>query len=235
MTFTFRPGLTVATLIALLILISLGTWQMQRLAWKRDLIASTEVLTQAAPVALEDFLARKTQPEYAPIRFRGRIDAARAAPVFGTLGPQPGVYLFVPVYDVSGQFLIYINLGFIPQRAFEAGDYTVPAGEALFTGLFRNAEPAGGIAGALRPDTNDDGFWYVRRPALFAASDNVDAVPSRLGVYVDRSEGSGEAWPRAGTTRLEFSNRHLEYALTWYGLALTLVGVFIAFSVRRGP
>jgi surfeit locus 1 family protein len=34
-------------------------------------------------------------------------------------------------------------------------------------------------------------------------------------------------------TRLELPNRHLEYALTWYGLAATLVGVYLAFAISR--
>ena len=39
--------------------------------------------------------------------------------------------------------------------------------------------------------------------------------------------------PRGGVTRLDLPNRHLEYALTWYGLALTLIGVYGAFAASR--
>ena len=39
--------------------------------------------------------------------------------------------------------------------------------------------------------------------------------------------------PRGGVTRLDLPNRHLEYALTWYGLALTLIGVYAAFAASR--
>jgi surfeit locus 1 family protein len=53
--------------------------------------------------------------------------------------------------------------------------------------------------------------------------------------FVD-AEASPEnpgGFPKGGVTRLALSNRHLEYALTWYGLALTLIGVFAAFAVGR--
>ena len=233
MTLTFRPGLTIATVLALGILIALGTWQMQRLQWKRDLIASVEAMSAAPPVPLEEFLARDTRPDYAPVTFSGQIDANRLAPVFGTLGPEPGVYLFAPVYSQADKFLIYVNLGFVPQRAFEAGDYVLPDAATEFTGLFRRAETTAGIAGALRPKTNDDGFWYIRRPASFAEVDGVSAPADRLEFYVDQSLDADDLWPHARTTRLEFPNRHFEYAMTWYGLALTLVGVFIAYSVKR--
>ena len=60
-------------------------------------------------------------------------------------------------------------------------------------------------------------------------------LPEAVPVFVDaeaRPANPG-GWPRGGTTVLKLPNRHLEYAVTWFGLAATLIGVFGAFAVAR--
>ena len=69
----------------------------------------------------------------------------------------------------------------------------------------------------------------MRDPQVFAEAFGIATLP----VWID-SNGleNPAAWPKGGTTRLEFNNRHLEYALTWFGLAATLLVVFLAFSLK---
>jgi surfeit locus 1 family protein len=52
-------------------------------------------------------------------------------------------------------------------------------------------------------------------------------------VDAELDPGLPGGFPKGGVTRLELPNRHLEYALTWYGLAAALVAVFAAFAVTR--
>jgi surfeit locus 1 family protein len=52
-------------------------------------------------------------------------------------------------------------------------------------------------------------------------------------LFLDAEAQPGETWPRGGVTRLDLPNRHLEYALTWYGLALALIGVYSIFVIGR--
>jgi surfeit locus 1 family protein len=61
-------------------------------------------------------------------------------------------------------------------------------------------------------------------------SQPVEAAP--FTVDADLAPGS-DTWPRGGTTRVDLPNRHLEYAVTWYGQALTLIGVYAAFAISR--
>ena len=71
---------------------------------------------------------------------------------------------------------------------------------------------------------------HVRDPEVFAKAANVSTLP----IWIDSAGMENPAaWPKGGTTRLQFNNRHLEYALTWFGLALTMLGVYVAFSLRR--
>ncbi|MBB5517949.1 SURF1 family protein [Amphiplicatus metriothermophilus] len=235
MSFRFRPVLTVFVAIALAALIALGTWQLQRREWKLDLIAQVEARTQAAPIPFEEALARAgagENMEYAPVVAVGAFAHDKEARVFGTLDGQAGAYVFAPIFpDTDEGRAIYINRGFVPQGAFAQGDYGRVEGPVRVEGLYRTAETPSGLARLFRPDDQPaDRLWYVRDPRLFAARDGVDA-PS---AYID-SFGREEPadWPKGGATRLDFHNRHLEYALTWFGLAGALVGVYLVFSARR--
>ncbi|NNE40944.1 MAG: SURF1 family protein, partial [Marinicaulis sp.] len=82
----------------------------------------------------------------------------------------------------------------------------------------------------FQPTTQSaDGLWHLRDPALFARSANIDAVP----FYLDRMDGAQGEVPAGGTTRIDFRNKHMEYALTWFGLAVTLFGVWLVFSLPK--
>ena len=128
---------------------------------------------------------------------------------------------------------MFVNRGFAPQAASapEARADGRVAGEVTVTGLFRAAERPAGLAKLFRPaDQPAQNLYFTRDPAAFAAPNGT----ADSGYYLD-SDGADNpgVYPEGGTTRLDFPNRHLEYALTWYGLAATLVGVFLAFSLRR--
>ena len=231
--FQFRPVLTGFSVIGLAVLIWLGTWQLNRLQWKLDLIAQVDARVNAEPVPFAEAQRRAAageDMEYAPVRAAGRLRADLAAQVFGSYEGRAGHYLFVPL-EVSPQGVVYVNLGFTPQVM--AGTDNVAAlntQEAVIEGLFRGAEtPAPPASWFVSTEQSSDGLWFVRDPALFAAKAGVDAAP----YYIDRFAVAGAQWPKGGTTRLDFSNRHLEYALTWFGLAATLVGVWLAFSLPK--
>lgn len=238
MTFRFRPALALCALIGFSVLVSLGLWQLRRLAWKEALIARTEARLASAPIALEEALARAAageDMEYQPVRARGTYAHDLSLRVFGTLDGVPGAYVFTPLRTdgARGAPFIFVNRGFAPQSLAE-GDLSQGAveGEILVEGLLRAPERrAGGPFAFLAPeDQPEDGLYFRRDPAILAAAAGIAAAPH----YIDGSGRETRApWPRGGTTRLAFANRHLEYALTWFGLAAALAGVYLAFSLRR--
>lgn len=228
--FHFRPILTVFSALALAALIALGTWQLKRLEWKRDLIAKVEARVEADPIPFEEALARAEageDMEYTPVKISGAWRERGHASVFGSYEGAPGVYAFAPL-NIEGGGVIFVNRGFAPQAANEV----VPAGagENNVAGLLRYRESLSPPASWFRPQQKSvDGLWFVRDPLAFAADAGVDALP----YYIDQFAVPGREWPKGGTTRLDFSNRHLGYALTWFGLALTLIGVSAAFSLHK--
>lgn len=235
-----HPGLIVAVLIAFAILVSLGVWQLYRLDWKRDLIGSMNARLAAPAIAFDEAAGRAAAGErmdYRPVFLVGRYAHELETFVFGTLDGVPGVYIFTPLAPsgtAAGPRYVFVNRGFAPQdfRAPGTRAEGLVAGEVRVEGLFRSAEERHGPAKWLAPeDQIADNLYFIRNPRTLAASRSLDVS----SYYIDsRGRESAGPWPKGGVTRVEFPNRHLEYALTWFGLAGALIAVFIAWRRKRG-
>lgn len=232
MKFNFRPALTAATLAALAVLCGLGTWQLQRLQWKNALIAKTESRLAAAPIPFAEALLRAMageDMEYQPVTANGVFRHSQASKVFSASDGTPGVLIFTPLE--TGDAVIYVNRGFVPQDLMDAVPKEDAERPSRIDGLFRSAEEKKGFEKTFAPkDQPSDNLYFVRDPKVFAAGNGISAPPYYIDSFAREGEGP---WPKGGLTRVEFSNRHLEYALTWFGLAGALIGVYLAFSLRR--
>jgi surfeit locus 1 family protein len=126
--------------------------------------------------------------------------------------------------------IVVINRGFVPIELRDPATRAAGqvAGEVTVTGLVRAPERRGWFVPENEPAQNR---WFLRDPAAIAAAHGLARV-APFYVDADGTENPG-GWPRGGQTRLALPNNHLQYALTWFGLALTLVGVFAAWSLRR--
>jgi len=226
---------TVTASVAFLILVGLGTWQLERLRWKEDLIARVQARTAETPVPLPEVPAWEDLDlvdwEYRPVEVRGRFHHALEARVYTLLsdphGPLsgPGYWIMTPL-EVSGSSAsVFVNRGFVPAQ--EAGDVPRPEGEVTVRGLLRAPEGRNLFTPDDEPARK---IFYARDPAALAAG---LGVSSAAPFTIDASETPPGGLPQAGETRLDFPNRHLEYALTWYGLAGALAAVFAAFLSRR--
>ena len=231
--FEFRPAVTIASAIMLALLITLGSWQLRRLAWKEGLIAQVEARTNADPIPFAEALQRAEageNMEYTPVKFSGKIDAGNEANVFGSYEGAAGAFVFAPALNAAG-YVVYVNEGFAPLALIDDMQSSAAGtSEGIITGLFRSAEKPTPPASWFQPQGKSaDGLWFIRDPRSFSAEAGIEA-PS---YYIDQFAVEGREWPKGGTTRLEFNNRHLEYALTWFGLAAALVGVWLSFSLKK--
>ncbi|WP_031549367.1 SURF1 family protein [Parvularcula oceani] len=228
---TLRPVLLAFAVPAFLILMALGTWQVQRLQWKLDLIERIEARTEAAPLPLEEVLEGDWRElEYTPVRVSGRLVGEEVAHVFGTYESQPGWFVFQPLALDGAESVLLVNRGFVPDD--ERADGYGGLGGRPFTGLLRLYSTPSGIARLVRaPDDPAAGSFYARdRASLLAAFPGLEGEEV-LPFYLDSTMPTER--PRGGTTRLEFSNRHLGYAITWFGLAISLVGICLLMMRRR--
>jgi surfeit locus 1 family protein len=231
------PGL--AALAVLAILIGLGTWQLQRKAWKEDLIAQIETRAYGEPGDIlpeSEWPAwRADQDEFRKVRVTGSFLHAFEAPVYGLArgerqgAPIQGYYLITPLKIGSGA-IVMVNRGFVPTDLRDPGTRpkSQPTGEVTITGLIRAPEARNSFTPDDDPARNQ---WFARDPQAMAAARNLERVAPFL-IDADASPNPG-GWPRGGQTPLTLPNSHLQYVITWYGLALTLIGVFTAFAWRR--
>lgn len=237
------PALLVLAAVA--VLVSLGNWQMRRLAWREALIARVAERIEAEPLdlrgeglsALGDPGVFLAENEYRSILLEGEYVRADEVLVFTTLsdpkGPfsGPGFWVMTPFAEPTGA-IVYVNRGFVPEQ--KRNDYTTPPdGQISIHGLVRAAEKGSWLTPA--PDIEKRVF-YARDPVKFAPAANAKQTVSDFTIDLAASETPPGGLPQAGETRTVFPNNHLQYAITWYGLAAALLAVFGAFVMsRRGP
>lgn len=237
-----------ALLLALfLAFVALGTWQVQRRAWKLDLIERVEARVGAPPVPLPppgDWpTVSAASHEYLAVELQGRWLYRQTLLVQAVSELGSGFWVMTPLQP-DGAPPVWVNRGFVPQaqRAQWLGS-AAPAGGAdaptVVQGLLRMTEPGGGF---LRDNDPANQRWYSRDVA--AMSQAVQIAPAapffvdvgRPGQTAATAGAHADAvWPRPGLTVVRFSNSHLVYALTWYGLALMVVwaGWAVAGYERR--
>lgn len=227
----------VMTVVGVAILIALGNWQMRRLAWKEGLIAAIAARTHASPVALAEVEARARaggDVEYTRVKVRGRLLNDRELHLYAFDERYgPGYHVVTPLERADAS-VVLVNRGYVPQDLKDPGKRRAGelGGEVEIVGLVRGPERAGLFAPANDVAKN---IWYWRDlPAMAAA-----ALGPRHGriapVLVDAEAAPAPpgGWPKGGTTRVALPNRHLGYALTWYGLAAALIGVFAVYAIPR--
>lgn len=230
---------TLMTLMSLVVLVSLGNWQMNRKAWKDALVAQIAGRTVAAPATLSavmDGIAAGRDVDYARVAVRGRFLHDREQYYYAPhpkLGP--GFHVLTP-FEVAAPAspILFVNRGFVREalRDPKTRQPGLLAGETTVTGLVRLQGEKGQFTPANDPARN---LWYWRDiPALGAAAmpaGNREILP--LVVDAEAEPANPGGWPMGGATEVKLPNRHLEYALTWYGLAAALIAVFGVYAFGR--
>ena len=231
----FRPflWLTIVTLPALLMLIGLGSWQLQRLQWKNDLISSFEARSAADAIPIPTANAELDDLEFRNLALNGVFLHERETFLTGrTYEGNAGFHVVTPLLLEDGR-IILVNRGWVSE------DYRDPAkrafsqidGKTSVAGILRRP----GVKGYFVPENEpENGFWFTLVPSQInqhlalgdAAIDQFYADALRTSDVV--------TLPIAAKTKLNLRNAHLSYAMTWYGIALALIGVYIAFHCQAG-
>ena len=228
---TFKPLLvpTLWFVPAFLILAGMGVWQLERLQWKLGLIAEMQSHMKAAPLSLARAEALGAEAEYRRVALRGRFDNAKEAYVF-TTGPEGApVYHVVTPFDLDGGGTMLVDRGFILVNDRDPASRVAPQGERTVVGVWRTPDKPGSFTPA--PDRAHR-VWYSRDLAGIAAADGV-ALAAPVIVEADSTPNEG-GWPKGGQTVVNLPNNHMPYALTWFGLAAGLLGVYLAYHIQKG-
>lgn len=238
-----RPRLlwpALLTVVGTAILCSLGTWQLLRMEEKRVFIERLQAQAAGQPASMPasdewqkldpaklDLTRVRAGGEFLP----GGIASVRTTIAAGGPGSRElsgfGRWVFQGFKLADGGVML-VNRGFVPEHGFAA--ITPAAGPATVTGFLRAPEPRGSFTPADLPAQRE---FYTRDPAAIAASLGLPPAPFYL-----EAERSGDARiAPAGVDPRELIGRipdnHFSYALTWFGLAATLIGVFVAFALQN--
>jgi surfeit locus 1 family protein len=232
-------GLLVPALLVFAALIGLGTWQLQRKAWKEDLIATLTERLAAPPSALPAPSAwphlDRARDEYHRVKFSAQFEPGKAALVFATASAfRPdvsgfGFWIFAPARLADGAIVV-VNRGFVPTKLADPNVRydEPPSGIVGITGVMRWPDTRQWFTPKDNPAEN---VWFVRDPAVIAAAKGWGSVSP---FYVEQESPVPESGsPQPGKIVVNLPNSHLQYAVTWYGLALALAAVYAVFVVRQ--
>jgi surfeit locus 1 family protein len=226
----FRPRLvpTLFTVPGVLILLGLGIWQVQRLQWKEGLIAQRDAAVVAPPIAPPRTVAEARGLEFHHVVADGMFENDKelflaAASDSGESGYQ----VMTPLVMSDGRTM-FVNRGFIPLELKDkakraAGELS---GTVHVAGLLRvpPVEKPSFFLPDNRPDLN---LWFwVDLPAMARQTGSTDPMP--FYVDADKTPNPG-GWPKGGVTRLDLPNDHLQYAITWFSLAVALVVIYVLY------
>ncbi|RLQ87458.1 SURF1 family protein [Notoacmeibacter ruber] len=234
---------------AFVVLIALGTWQVKRLAWKEDLLATIDSRIHEAALPLSDIQGVLQVPggvEFTPVKVSGNFIAGRAVFFLATFDGQSGWYVYQPFALLPGQWegsdsdILLVNRGFVPydQRDAYAMGADAPLGVTEIEGIAREM-PSEKPSSLLPNNQPEDGLFFWKDGPTMAKALGINPG-NVLPVFVDLGRPGADVprgtWPHPGVTQVSLPNNHLSYALTWYGLAVVLVVVVgYAFWRSRHP
>jgi surfeit locus 1 family protein len=228
-----RRFLLALCLLGTLMFSALGVWQVQRRAWKLDLIERVNAGVHAPPVAVPPAAEwprlRPAAFEYRRVRASGVFLHERETLVDALTELGSGSWVITPLRTKEG--VIFVNRGFVPpdKRAPETRRTSQLQGPVTVTGLMRVTEPRGRF---LRPNDPAANRWFSRDVAAIAtARDLKQAAP--FFIDADATPNPGGV-PVGGLTVIQFRNTHLIYALTWFGLAaLSVAGLVLLLKPEQ--
>lgn len=233
----FRPmtGPTIATIIALAILIGLGTWQIERLHWKLNLIANiTErmVAPPAPPPARDTWQQLDLKVlEYHRLKLQGHF-LNKDELYYFTQNDEgvPGFDIITP-FRLDNGAVVLVDRGYVPQDR-KLPD-TRPEGqieaETTLIGVARAPQARGYFSA---PDDIANNMWFTRDPAKMGAALKLSNV-APFYVEADATPNAG-GLPVGGRTQVHIRNEHFQYAITWYGLAFVLFVIYFSYHWSNG-
>jgi surfeit locus 1 family protein len=225
--------------MALIVLLGLGTWQLERKAWKEGLIAALTERLALPPAPLpppgEWGALAPERDEFRRVAFRATFLNDKEALVYtagSALRPDvagPGYWVFTPARLPDGG-LIMVDRGFVPggRKDPKSRLEGQVSGELRLVGFLRWPEEPGLFTPAPDPARN---LWFGRDPASMAKAKGLGPIaPFYVDLEAPIPPGN---LPKPGPLTVNLRNAHLQYALTWYGLAAVLIVVFMSWVVSR--
>jgi surfeit locus 1 family protein len=221
------------TLIAVpgvVVLLGLGSWQVDRLTWKNDIIAIRAARLDQPAIALPIAGAEQAEHEFRRVVLRGAFRHESEMFLVFAHGKSAGYRVFTAFTTESGQPVL-VDRGFVTESRRDplrraAGQVATPA---QVKGVLRWSGGRGWFVPDNAPERN---FWFHIDVAAMARHAGIGQIPPYY-VQADETPNPG-GWPQGIRPNVEISNPHLHYALTWFGLAAALATIYVLYLLRLG-
>jgi len=230
---SFKSNLLLAIPI---VTFGLGTWQVYRLQWKKNLIKELETKTSSPPVELPLDPDQQESMIYRRVKINGEFDHANEMylgprainkDVQGLGSNQVGFQVITPFKLAESGEKILVNRGWVPKSRISPTSRKAGQVDGLIemTGIVRKGEKKPAFVNASEIEKSR---WHFLDVASMASA--VGALP----IIVDSdAQSSVEGGPIGGQTRIALRNEHLQYIITWYGLSAATLYMF--YQLRRRP
>lgn len=229
----FRPALWPAVFSSLtfILLIGLGSWQVQRLFWKQGIIDERQAGFSAAAVELPERAPEIEGLMWHRVKVTGRFLHDQELHLAArSLRGNVGAHVLTPFVRDTGQTVL-VNRGWVPSELKDASRRA--AGQIPGTVTVEGIATPGARKGWFTPDNDPArGLWLWVDLAAMAATIGAPLQP--LVLDADDTPNPG-GFPIGGQTRTDIPNDHLQYAIIWYALAAALLVIFVLYSRRRDP
>ncbi|MCF8468337.1 MAG: SURF1 family protein [Sneathiella sp.] len=230
----FNPGLlpTLITVPCVIILLALTVWQINRYSWKVNLIGTINSQLAEAPVPLPSGDIAPEDWQYRRVKLTGSFDHSKEIHLFAHADPgRPGFQIITPFLRPAGGDVVLVNRGWVPED--KKDPFTRPegqiAGEITITGVVRKPW---GKAWSFMPESNaESNVWLYGE--IVEMADHLKMKVAPVFVELDASDVPG-GLPIGGQTRISLPNNHIQYAFTWFGLAIAMGVIFILYGLKRG-
>lgn len=223
--------MTVCMVPALALLVGLGVWQLHRLQWKEALIADRAARLAKPPVALSAVPATGWRAyELRRVVARGRFLYDKTMEIVSqSYRDQTGVHVITPLLLADGSGTLLVNRGWAPRdKERRPGEFRRPDGIVEITGVLR----AAGRTNPWAPDNEPaKGVWFFPDPPAMA---KVAGLANARPFLIEAVRRAGDdSYPVGGQTVTKIRNQHLQYAITWFSLAIALVVIYVLYHVKR--
>ena len=219
---------TVLTAAAIVVLVGLGVWQVQRLKWKEGLIAAADAAAAKPPAPLDQVLREGDLEFRKALIVCPGLASAPFVELQSIHDGQAGVRLISACRPVGQDFALLIDRGFVGDGVTARPRVIQTTLPLVLIGEFRTFPKPGGLTPA--PANNR---FYARDAAAMAQALRVAGPVRPEAVFALTATNPEFPALRPSAPPAAFSNNHLGYALTWFGLAIALAGFYVALLRRR--
>jgi len=206
------------------VLVALGVWQVQRLAWKEGLIARIDARRAMEAAVLPDRIDDPAAWEYRRVKLRGHFVAPQFLLQPRTQDGRTGYHLVMPFALAAGK-TVFVNRGWVAADAQDRIE--TPAAEQQLEGVVQIPQQ-----GAFMPENDPQrGYWYW--PDLAAMGKAAGRMSDYPVIVTLPPQGAG-AVPAGYEVTAHMRNNHRLYAFFWFGMAAILAVVFVLYRQKQG-